>query len=85
MCSLGNQEILKTKLTLRLDKTVIEKAKEYSKKRGESVSQIVEKFFKALSNDKEELTPTVKELKGLLRNTSINEADYKKYLEEKYL
>ncbi|MEO2069610.1 MAG: DUF6364 family protein [Desulfurobacteriaceae bacterium] len=79
---------MKTKLTLRLDKTVIEEAKEYSRKRGESISQIVEKFFSVLlddKNDKEELTPTVKKLKGLLRNTNIDEADYKEHLEGKYL
>jgi len=41
----------------------------------------------ALKNKKEqeELTPTVKKLKGILKNKKISEKDYKKYLEEKYL
>jgi len=76
---------LKTKLTLRLDKNVIEKAKKYSLKRGESVSRIVEKFFKTILSENEEITPTVKKLKGLLRNSQVEEADYKKFLEKKYL
>ncbi|SMP03938.1 hypothetical protein SAMN06265339_0162 [Desulfurobacterium pacificum] len=76
---------MKTKLTLRLEKDAIEKAKEYSVKKGESVSQIVEKFFKTLPTEKEEITPTVKKLKGLLKNSNIDETDYKNFLEEKYL
>ena len=76
---------MKTKLTLRLDKNVIEKAKKYSLKRGESVSQIVEKFFKTILSENEEITPTVKKLKGLLKNSQVEETDYKKFLEKKYL
>ncbi|WP_457677768.1 DUF6364 family protein [Thermovibrio sp.] len=76
---------MKTKLTLRLEKGVIERAKEYSSKRGESVSQMVEKFFRALSAEEEEITPTVRKLKGLLKNLEVKESDYKKFLEEKYL
>ncbi len=76
---------MKTKLTLRLDKNVIEKAKKYSAERGESVSQMVEKFFRALSEEKEEITPAVKKLKGLLKGSNVDETDYKKFLEEKYL
>ncbi|GAB6075246.1 DUF6364 family protein [Desulfurobacterium crinifex] len=76
---------MKTKLTLRLDKNVIERAKEYSARRGESVSQMVEKFFRILSEEKEEVTPTVRKLKGLLKGSNVDEADYKNFLEEKYL
>lgn len=78
---------MKTKLTLRLEKEVIKRAKEYSANKGESVSQVVEKFFKVLSEEKagEKLTPTVKKLKGLLKGLDIEESEYKKYLEEKYL
>jgi hypothetical protein len=31
------------------------------------------------------LTPIVKSLKGSLKNTDVNEDDYKSYLENKYL
>ncbi|OMH39838.1 DUF6364 family protein [Desulfurobacterium indicum] len=76
---------MKTKLTLRLDKEVIENAKRYSLKKGESVSRIVEKFFKTAFVKEEEITPTVKKLKGLLKRSEVKESDYKKFLEEKYL
>ena len=42
---------MKTKLTLRLDEEIIKKAKLYSKKRGESVSSLVEKFFSSLDEN----------------------------------
>ncbi|WP_156919050.1 DUF6364 family protein [Hippea sp. KM1] len=38
---------MKAKLTLRLDEDAIKKAKLYSKEKGESVSSLVEKFFKS--------------------------------------
>ena len=46
---------------------------------------MVEKFFKAILIEKEEITPTVRKLKGLLRNSQLEESDYKKFLEKKYL
>jgi predicted HicB family RNase H-like nuclease len=78
---------MKSKLTLRLEKEIIERAKEYSAERGESVSNLVEKIFKLLSEKgrSEGITPTVKKLKGLLKDSKVSESDYKKYLEEKYL
>ncbi|WP_457626250.1 DUF6364 family protein [Persephonella sp.] len=77
---------MKTKLILRVEKEIIEKAKEISKEKGYSLSQIVELFLKSLSKEpsSKELTPNVKELKGILK-IKITEKDYKKYLEEKYL
>ena len=78
---------MKTKLTLRLDKDIIKKAKLYSKNRGESVSSLVEKFFNSLDENIEEesLPPITKKLKGLLKGAKVSEEDYKKFLEEKYL
>lgn len=75
---------MKSKLTLRLDRDVIEAAKEYSNKRGEPISRLVEKFFRTLTAE-EEITPTVRKLMGILKNSNLNEFDYKKHLEEKYL
>ena len=80
---------MNTKLTLRLDKDIIRFAKEYSKKTGRPISRIVSDFFDAIRRmDTEKtkgLTPTVTKLKGVLKDSSIREEDYKKYLEEKYL
>jgi len=78
-----------TKLTLRMDADLIESAKEYSAQTGKSVSRIVSDLFEIIKNEKikkeEALTPTVRSLKGILKGKQIDEKDYKKYLEKKYL
>jgi len=60
-----------TKLTLKLDKAHIEKAKRYAIKQKTSLSSLVEKYFAFLadldSEDDMELSPTVKKLSGVLR------------------
>ena len=40
---------MKTKLTLRLDETVIARAKRYAASRGVSLSELVENYFRAQS------------------------------------
>lgn len=60
-----------TKLTLKLVKRVISKAKAYAKRHHKSLSGLVENYFKNLTerqkaND-EDLSPLVKALSGVLR------------------
>lgn len=78
-----------TKLTLRMDDSLIESAKEYATQNGKSVSRIVADLFEIIKNEKmdqeEELTPTIRSLKGILKGKQVDERDYRKYLEEKYL
>jgi hypothetical protein len=80
---------MSSKLTLRLDDDLIKSAKKYSAKTGKSLSRIVADLFQMIKNEKlkEEypLTPTVRSLKGALKGKGVDEQDYKKYLEEKYL
>lgn len=80
---------MNTKLTLRMDDNLIEYAKQYSAKTGKSVSRIVADLFEIMKNEKFEndylITPAVLSLKGVLKGNSVDENDYKKYLEEKYL
>lgn len=80
---------MNTKLTLRLDEKLIRQAKEYAKGTGKSVSQIVADYFSLLVSRKgkevDQLTPTVKHLKGLLHKGNVNTEDYYEYLEDKYL
>jgi hypothetical protein len=80
---------MQIKLTLRLEDQLIEKAKSYAAHTGKSVSQVVADYFKLLTNTKmksvpSSSTPITKSLRGLLRQSKIDEKDYKKYLEEKY-
>ena len=78
-----------TKLTLRMDDSLIESAKEYATQTGKSVSRIVADLFEIIKNEKmdqeEELTPTIRSLKGILKGKQVDERDYRNYLEEKYL
>ena len=78
-----------TKLTLRMDERLINLAKKYARRSGKSVSQLVADFFSLLgqaSNDEmSKISPKVRSLRGLLKDSSIDAYDYKRHLEEKYL
>ncbi|MBK6912524.1 MAG: hypothetical protein IPJ03_19350 [Ignavibacteriales bacterium] len=81
---------MNTKLTLKLNKRAIEKAKKYAKKNKQSLSGIVENYFNLISNkeflDEIEISPNVVELSGIINlsdNINIKET-YGKHLEEKY-
>jgi len=78
-----------TKLTLRLDEKLIDRAKEYAKRSDKSVSKLVADFFAVLSTNLEDetdkTTPKVKFLRGILRDYNIGPDDYKKHLEKKHL
>ncbi len=80
---------MQTKLTLRLEDELIEKAKILARQRGKSVSKLVSEYFKFITSkelkSEEDLPPVVKSLYGSLANSKSKESDYKKYLEGKYL
>ena len=81
---------METKLTLRLEKDLIERAKVYSRKSGKSISRLVADYFTLLDTSgqtqaQSELTPLVSSLKGSLRGAIVSEEDYHRYLEDKYL
>jgi hypothetical protein len=77
-----------TKLTLKLDQEIIAKAKEYAKSRKTSVSRLIENFLQKLTNDseKEEITPLVKSLSGILDlpKDYDHKKAYSEYLSKKY-
>ena len=79
---------MNTKLTLRLDKDVIRRAKEYSQEVGKPVSRLVEDYFRAVTSSREhdqDLPPRVKSLRGCIAGSGVDEDDYRRHLEEKYL
>lgn len=58
-----------TKLTLKLDQNIIEKAKGYAKLHGTSLSKIIENYLLKITNDnqeKDKITPLVKSLSGII-------------------
>jgi len=83
-----------TKLTLKLDKVVIERAKEYAASRGSSLSRIIESFLQSLTikedsiNNKTdiEISPFVKSMSsGVEIPSNLDyKNDYSNYLSEKY-
>ncbi len=80
---------MQTKLTLRLDEDLIQRAKSYAKKRSKSVSQLVADYFSSLERKpkqrSKDLTPIVRSLKGALRGTDVDIEDYRRHLEERHL
>lgn len=82
-----------TKLTLKLDKTVIERAKAYASSQNRSLSGIVETYLRSLteramdeSRVEDEISPFVSSMKtgAQLPATMDEKEEYSNYLEEKY-
>ncbi len=75
---------MSTKLTLTVDKTIIEAAKKYAKSNGRSLSNIIEEYLKSLTQDKLdesefEISPLVESLWGSVKPLP-NSIDYKEIL-----
>lgn len=78
---------MRTKLTLRLEQELIERAKEIARRRGKSVSRMVADYFRTLESvetDDRELAPLTRSLRGILREAHVDEEDYRRHLEEKH-
>lgn len=79
-----------TKLTLKLDKDVINRMKIYAKKKHKSLSKIVENYFIYLSETEytavNNYSPLVRELSGIidLKEQVDTKDEYVDYLAEKY-
>lgn len=77
------------KLTLRMEKELIERAKNYASKKGTSVSKLVADYFQAIDSDQNsmgvELPPVTQTLSGILKGKSTSEEDYRVHLSDKYL
>ena len=80
---------MNTKLTLRLDEKLIASAKRHSAASGRSVSQLVADFFSLLeaqsTSTDVEVTPRVRALRGVLAGSELDEGEYRRHLEDKYL
>ncbi len=76
---------MSSKLTLTIQKEIIETAKEYAKEKGLSLSEMVESYFKLVTvnrkiNTKKQLSPKVRKLRGIIKTE--DELDYKTILTE---
>ncbi len=77
---------MNTKLTLRLDKGLIEGAKRHSARSGKSVSKLVSDYFTLIDarQPSTDVTRRVQSLRGVLAGSGIEERDYRKHLEDKH-
>lgn len=82
---------MNAKLTLKLDQDVIRQAKLYSRDKRQSLSTLVENYFRFLiggarESEEPDISPTVKELSGIidLDSESNRHDEYTDYLLEKY-
>lgn len=78
-----------TKLTLKLDEDVIEKAKEYAKLKNTSLSALIENYLQKITSEKKgkrKITPLVKSLSGIIDLPADydHKKDYTDYLMRKY-
>ncbi len=74
------------KLTLSVDDHVISGAKKYAKRRGVSVSDMVETYLSAVvagpASPEAQSPPVLRSIRGILRNADVEE--YRKHLAAKY-
>jgi hypothetical protein len=77
-----------TKLTLKLDENIIEKAKMFAKTKNTSLSKIIENYLQKITLDQEatKITPVVKSLSGVidLPKDYDHKKEYTDFLLEKY-
>ena len=82
---------METKLTLRLNENVIQRAKTYAQSHKISLSKIIESYLDSITKQKDEkqkmpITPLVESLTGVIDLPAgfDYKEEYRNYLEEKY-
>ena len=79
---------MNTKLTLNLDKSIIEEAKSYAKENKVSLSKLIENYLNSLTkkSDKKnvKVSPLVESLTGVISSDVDERKSYRDYLSEKY-
>jgi hypothetical protein len=73
-----------TKLTLTVEKSIIEKAKVYAKETGRSLSELIENYLENLTEEtaKKDLSPKLKKMVGAVKLPK--DFDEKKELHDYY-
>lgn len=79
-----------TKLTLTVEKSVIEKAKSYAKQTGRSLSDIIEKYLESIVDEQQnekEISPKLKKIVGSVKlpKNFDEEKELRAYFEKKHL
>ncbi|MBK9191121.1 MAG: hypothetical protein IPM77_06170 [Crocinitomicaceae bacterium] len=78
-----------TKLTLTVEKSVIERAKLYARNTGRSLSEIIENYLDSITQEtkSEKLSPKLKKIVGAVKlpDNFDEETELRSYLEKKHL
>lgn len=79
-----------TKLTLTVEKSVIEKAKMYANRTGRSLSELIEKYLEGLTNEENNehsLSPKLQKIVGAVKlpKNFDDEKELRNYTEKKHL
>lgn len=80
---------MSSKLTLTVDKSVIERAKSYAKNTGRSLSELIENYLISITIDnvEKELSPRLKKIVGVVQLPADfdEDAEIRSAIEKKYL
>lgn len=80
---------MNTKLTLNLNKSIIESAKDYAKENSVSLSKLIENYLNSLTKKESKnvnVSPLVESLTGIIpsQTDEKSENEYYEYLKQKY-
>jgi uncharacterized protein with von Willebrand factor type A (vWA) domain len=78
---------MNTKLTLNLNKQIIDEAKTYAKSHRVSLSKLIENYLNSLtrqSEKKSSVSSLVESLTGIIPNDYNERDDYRNYIDKKY-
>jgi hypothetical protein len=80
---------MNAKLTLSLDRDIIEQAKEFASARHKSLSKLIEGYLRQATSsidDSKQITPLVAKLSGVIdaRQLGDHKSDYGDFLADKY-
>jgi formiminotetrahydrofolate cyclodeaminase len=78
-----------TKLTLTVEKTVIERAKSYAKRTGRSLSELVESYLEQITEHEsdQKISPSLKKIVGAVKlpKNFDEDKELRSYFEKKHL
>ena len=74
---------MQSKLTVSIDKNIVDEAKALARKKGRSLSDLIENYLRVIvkkENQKAEVSPVIKKLQGSVKLPA--DFDYKKELQK---
>ena len=79
---------MNTKLTLNLNKEIIEEAKTYARSQSVSLSKLIENYLHSLTRESKKestVSPLVESLTGIIPSDLNEREEYRDYIDQKYL